>query len=235
MSVELESMSGELDLWQAVDKTDPKHVKPITGKSYRGNSPRPQWLVYQATKTFGPCGIGWGYEILSERVEATEAGSLHVARVSVWYHWQGRRGQVEHIGATPFSGWRKEDRKFVKSDNNLFLDEDAPKKSVTDALIKCLSMLGFAGDIFLGRWDDQKYVASLAGEFDETPAILQPSAERYIADATAFLNYCNEPKIIRQKWTEDGQIRQAILTAEERQSLLKLVTERLTILEKRAS
>ena len=36
---------------------------------------------------------------------------------------------------------------------------DAPKKSATDGMVKCLSMLGFAGDIFSGQWDDSKYVA----------------------------------------------------------------------------
>lgn len=45
------------------------------------------------------------------------------------------------------------------------LDEDAPKKSVTDALVKCASYLGFAGDIFSGRWDDSKYVAEAAAEW----------------------------------------------------------------------
>jgi hypothetical protein len=43
------------------------------------------------------------------------------------------------------------------------VDEDAPKKSVTDGMVKCLSMLGFAGDIFSGQWDDSKYV-QWAGE-----------------------------------------------------------------------
>jgi hypothetical protein len=42
------------------------------------------------------------------------------------------------------------------------VDEDAGKKSVTDGMVKCLSMIGFAGDIFSGRWDDSKYVARSA-------------------------------------------------------------------------
>ena len=150
-------MTGNLTLWNAVEKTPPAHTKPITGKSYQGTSPKPHYLIHKATETFGPCGIGWGFTIEDERVEEGAGGErLHVARVKVWYEWDGERGEVEHIGGTQFSGTRKNGMPFT--------DEDAPKKSVTDALVKALSMIGFAGDIFMGRYDDSKYVAELREE-----------------------------------------------------------------------
>ena len=52
----------------------------------------------------------------------------------------------------------------MRSSGKPFTDEDAPKKSVTDALVKALSMIGFAGDIFMGRYDDSKYVNDLKAE-----------------------------------------------------------------------
>jgi hypothetical protein len=81
---------------------------------------------------------------------------MHIALVRVWYKWNGERGEVQHVGGTPFSG--------VRSSGKTFIDEDAPKKSVTDALVKALSMIGFAGDIFMGRYDDSKYIAELKEE-----------------------------------------------------------------------
>lgn len=150
-------MTDNLDLWNAVEKTPPAHTKPITGKSYSGTSPKPYYLVQKATETFGPCGIGWGFTIEDERIEEGAGGErMSIARVKVWYEWNGKRGEVEHIGGTSFSGTRK--------NGNPFTDEDAPKKSVTDALVKALSMIGFAGDIFMGRYDDSKYVADLRDE-----------------------------------------------------------------------
>jgi len=151
-------MSEHLALWHAVEKTPLEHVKPITGKSYSGNSPKPHYLIRKATETFGPCGIGWGFTV-EERIEdgawIAEGfyEKLHIAKVRVWFKWSGERGEVEHIGGTVFSGRRK--------NGQAFSDEDAPKKSVTDALVKALSMIGFAGDIFMGRYDDSKYVAEL--------------------------------------------------------------------------
>ena len=40
----------------------------------------------------------------------------------------------------------------------IFTDEEAPKKTITDAITKCLSMLGFASDVHMGLFDDNKYV-----------------------------------------------------------------------------
>ena len=138
-------------LWKRVCVTDPAAVKPITGKQYSGNSPKPYWIVERLTDEFGPCGIGWGFIVLDERMERlTETEILHVARVRFWYELDGKRGEFEQIGQTRAL--------YAKRDKSLMVDEDAPKKSVTDALVKCASYLGFAGDIFSGMWDDSKYV-----------------------------------------------------------------------------
>lgn len=150
-------MTDNLALWHQVEKTPPDQTKEITGKSYKGTSPKPYYLVQKATETFGPIGIGWGFTIEDERIEEGAGGErMSIARVKVWFKWNGERGEVEHIGGTSFSGTRR--------NGNVFTDEDAPKKSVTDALIKALSMIGFAGDIFMGRYDDSKYVAELKDE-----------------------------------------------------------------------
>lgn len=149
-------MTENLALWHQVEKTPESQTKAITGKPYKGTSPKPYYLVQKATETFGPCGIGWGFEIVNERVESgAEGDKVHIAHIRVWYEWNGKRGQVEHVGQTMLAG---------KNRNGPFTDEDAPKKSVTDALVKALSMIGFAGDIFMGRYDDSKYVSDLKAE-----------------------------------------------------------------------
>lgn len=152
-------MTSNMDLWRRVCTTDPAAVKPITGKQYSGNSPKPYWIVERLTAEFGPCGIGWGFSIISERFERFgNTDSLHVAAVRFWFVLDGKRGELEQIGQTKAS--------YTTNAGKFMLDEDAPKKSVTDALVKCASYLGFAGDIFSGRWDDSKYVASAASEWE---------------------------------------------------------------------
>jgi hypothetical protein len=155
-------MNENLALWQRVSKTDPKHVKPITGKQYQGNSPKPYYIVERLTAEFGPCGLGWGFSVVNERFERfSDTDSLHVALIEFWFMKDGVVGKFQQMGQTKAS--------YTTSKGSFMLDEDAPKKSVTDALVKCASYLGFAGDIFSGRWDDSKYVAELRREFEDKP------------------------------------------------------------------
>lgn len=147
-------------LWNRVFTTNPKAVKPITGKDYGGNSPKPYWIIERLTDEFGPCGLGWGYTIDSERFERfSDTDTLHIARVTLWYVMEDKRGEVTQMGQTKAT--------YTTSKGIFKVDEDAPKKSVTDALVKCASYLGFAGDIFSGRWDDSKYVAAAGREWAE--------------------------------------------------------------------
>lgn len=184
-------MSKNLDLWRRVCVTDPQAVKPITGKQYSGNSPKPYWIVERLTAEFGPCGIGWGFTILSERMERLSATDvLHIAVVRFWYMLADKRGELEQIGQTKAV--------YEKSKGGLMVDEDAPKKSVTDALVKCASYLGFAGDIFSGRWDDSKYVAAANREWrereagEQTPAPLTPEK---VADWLAAISVADAGEI----------------------------------------
>lgn len=158
-------------LWTRVSVTDPAAVKPITGKDYGGNSPKPYWIVERLTDEFGPCGIGWGFTILSERFERfSDTDTLHIASVRFWYVLDGQRGELEQIGQTKAS--------YTTSKGVFKVDEDAPKKSVTDALVKCASYIGFAGDIFSGRWDDSKYVAEARAEWDARKAAANETPEQ---------------------------------------------------------
>lgn len=145
------------ELWNSVCVTDPAAVKPITGKPYKGNSPKPYWLIWRATETFGPCGLGWGVTVKSESFfRMSDTDVMHSAVVCFWYIKDGKRCEVEQMGQTKAC--------YQSSKGGLIVDEDAGKKSVTDGMVKCMSMLGFAGDIFSGRWDDSSYVAWAAEE-----------------------------------------------------------------------
>jgi hypothetical protein len=151
-------MNENMKLWNSVKVTAPHAVKQITGKQYKGNSPKPYWIIERATEVFGPVGFGWGITVKSERFERmSDTDVLHVAVVSVWYVLDGKRSESwDQMGGTKAV--------YMTNKGILMVDEDAGKKSVTDAMVKCFSMAGFAGDIFSGQWDDSKYVEWAAEE-----------------------------------------------------------------------
>jgi hypothetical protein len=167
-------------LWDAVCKTDPAHTKQFKkGGGFSGTAIKPYWLVRRATEVFGMCGIGWGWE----EIENKMVSGVWCSKISLWFLEPGvsnpRRGEIEQWGQTEMESERE-----IKIDGNAagnfrkFVDEEAPKKAVTDAVTKCLSYLGFAGDVHMGMFDDNKYVADVRAEFKE-------KAEAIFADAQA--------------------------------------------------
>lgn len=150
-------------IWNRLFKTDPKFTKPITGKTYKGTSPDPYYVISRMTDEFGPCGTGWGVEILDDKVvevEQQKAG-MHYCRISLWYLAGEKRGAVQAFGGTQLY--------YTSSQGKFIFDDDAPKKSMTDAMVKAASMIGMCGDIFMGLYDDAKYINGLKEEFSKKP------------------------------------------------------------------
>lgn len=149
-------MTDNLAIWNRFANIDPAFTKPITGKSYKGTSPNPQYVVQCLTELFGPVGKGFGWEVIEENFTPLGEEVLHWCRIRFWH--ESRDNWFEAYGQT---------KALMKTRNGIMSDEDAPKKSLTDAIVKAASHLGIAANIFLGRWDDQKYVASVADEYRE--------------------------------------------------------------------
>ena len=151
------NIKESIKFWESVERTDPQYTKQFTkGGGFAGTSINATYLVKKATNAFGPIGIGWGIDIVDEdfipgsiiEAETGEKTIIHRLKVKLWYLLDGKRGEVTHFGQTTFVG---------KNKYGAFTDEEAPKKSLTDATTKCLSMLGFGADIFMGLYDDQEY------------------------------------------------------------------------------
>ena len=182
-------MSNHLDLWNRFADIDPAFTKPITGKDYRGTSPNPHYVIQCLTEMFGPVGVGFGWEV--EQDECTPIGEevLHWCRIRFWH--TDRSNGFSAYGQT---------KALMKTKNGLRLDEDAPKKSLTDAITKAASQIGIAANIFLGRWDDSKYVAEVNAEYRQEERKTDPAAKavEYIngADSLAELKrqYDNLPE-----------------------------------------
>lgn len=158
-------LSDNLKLWQSVEKTDPKYTKAFTkGGGFSGTAINATYLIRKATELWGPIGGNWGPEVVDEKyVPGAEGTIIHVLRINLRYP---PNGSVPSFGQTTFVGTNK---------NGLFTDEEAPKKSLTDATTKALSMLGFSADVFLGLYDDNKYVSDRKQEFS-APTRITPVA-----------------------------------------------------------
>lgn len=149
-------MTEHLRFWTRFENIDPQFTKPITGKAYKGTSPSPQYVIKCLTELFGPVGEGFGWEVVAEDFMPLNEEVLHWCRIRFW-HGQ-RSNYFDSYGQT---------KAVMKTKNGFMTDEDAPKKSLTDAITKAASQIGIAANIFLGRWDDSKYVQGVNDQYRE--------------------------------------------------------------------
>lgn len=152
--------------WTRFEDIDPKFTKQITGKAYKGTSPNPQYVIKCLTEIFGPVGEGFGWEVIAEDFIPLGEEVLHWCRICFWH--TDRANTFQAYGQT---------KALMKTRNGLILDEDAPKKSLTDAIVKAASHVGIAANIFLGRWDDQRHVDAVNEEYRAEERQQQPSGE----------------------------------------------------------
>ena len=139
-----------MKIWETLSKTNPEFTKPLPG--YGGKTLTtidPMYQIQMMTEIFGPVGKGWKYN-----VEYKYQDGLIFAEVCVqyyedhkWYEY-GPVCSVQNL-----------------SKKNGGLDDEAPKKAMTDAMTKAFSHLGMSADVFLGKFDDSKYVENLEKEF----------------------------------------------------------------------
>lgn len=196
-----------LDTWNRFADIDPAFTKPITGKSYKGTSPNPQYVIRCLTELFGPVGQGFGWEVLSDDFTPLGDEVLHWCRIRFWHTDKGN--SYDAYGQT---------KALMKTKNGLMLDEDAPKKSLTDAIIKAASQLGIAANIFLGRWDDQKYVEEVGQGYrdaEKPKPISSAENKRHLATIDQELIDCRTPNDVKkllnawadtaesEKWSKD--------------------------------
>jgi hypothetical protein len=179
--------TGNLDLWESVFTTDPTYTKQYKGDGgFQGTAVSAMYVVMRATETFGPIGIGWGYTILEESYieggplkvkegEQPARAVMHSLKIELWYMRDGEKHCVTHYGNTPFVHTNK---------YGVQTDFEAPKKSLTDAMKKALSMIGFTADIHMGMHDDQNYVEIVSSQL-----ALEKSDDKVDEEARQALEY----------------------------------------------
>ena len=186
-------------LWQAFETTDPKYTKAFKrGGGFKGTAINATSIQKTLTEQFGPCGIGWKFVLEDDRIveghklTSGDLCKLHVIRGHLdycigdkWYSTGPQFGQTTLVG---------EHGDYEK--RYTYTDEEAPKKSITDCIGKCAATLGIGADVYLGLFDDNKYVNT------KEPTKL----EQVAAKPAAKPRQPSAPRSeVRQKWVEYAQ------------------------------
>jgi hypothetical protein len=207
-----------LELWNSVEKTDPKYTKKVTfGRGF--TSIDPMYQIMKATKALGPVGKGWAYTVEHSTLEAGGC-IMAVADVSISLFDGTTYGPVRGLD-------------FILN-NKGRLDEDAPKKAMTDALTKALSHLGIGADVFLGKFDDNRYVAAMEKEFSQPLKAVQgkdkEKVQKYVSELVTAIkeNDGSACTKITQKLRDDEAVMNATwnaLNSEQKAKVRELIHE----------
>ena len=167
-------MTDNMKLWNSVEKTDPAHTKKVKfGRGFTAIDPHSQ--VMNATKAFGPAGEGWGWNVM--RVEYTVTNDVAIL-VGLWVKDDTTFLMPSNSECNPgIQQWGQASLYIDAAESKK--DTDAFKKAMTDGLTKWLSYLGFNADVFLGKFDDNKYVQQRQEEVVKDAAAERENSPEY--------------------------------------------------------
>ncbi len=181
-------------LWRAFEKTDPAHTKLVNfGRKFTAIDA--QWQIQLVTSVLGPVGHGWHYSVVHSIEKISDTLTIAIADVSIGWGDRSESGFLIN-GYGPVRGmvelwYQKTDKGRLVTDVDgkpvMAFDDDAGKKAMTDALTKALSHLGVSADVFMGRFDDSKYVEKMQREFTAKKLAGEPLPE-FVTKALAILD-----------------------------------------------
>lgn len=194
-----------LRIWMHAEKTDPSATKSASLDGRQVTSVSTLWPIKKATELWGPMGKGWGVEIVESRYD--DAGPIifdgehvgtaknHTIHINLWYKEDGERCYLPAFGHTKYV--------YGTQKGRIIVDWEADKKSLSDAIKKGLSMLGFMADVFEGQFDDREYVeAAKAAESikkaDDKKEEVNKLVENLTEDAAAVAGQIKTAKTPRE-------------------------------------
>jgi len=137
--------------------------KPISGGRMNGKTDiSPMWRIQVLTEVFGPCGYGWRYEIVSQRLEPAGKEIKAFVDINLFVKWGETWSEaIPGIGGNTFM------------DAKGYVSDECYKMALTDAISVAAKALGVGADVYMGS-DTTKY--SREPEDVPPPARQQPPA-----------------------------------------------------------
>tara|TARA_R110000764_G_C11008232_1_gene382969 strand:- start:899 stop:1492 length:594 start_codon:yes stop_codon:yes gene_type:complete len=176
------SKEQNMSIWDAVCKTDPASTKAANVRGNKITAIAPQTQIKAATEMFGPYGLLWGFQDIKLDFSMLEKTGIVVFQGEFFYSPADLKRDSFPI-ISSISAYK--DGAMTKP------DADFAKKVETDALTKALSKLGFNADVFMGCYDDLKYVAEMEAEFAASKPLSEETI-KLIGQWVAAINAGND-------------------------------------------
>ncbi len=180
-----------LNLWNKKRRPPKEVLRTIQTGRLKGKSDiNPQWRLEAMTELFGPIGVGWNYNIIKVWTENCGDEVAMFTEIQLTYRYREEPEKwskpITGVGGTKL---------ISKEKRGLYLNDEALKMAVTDALSVAMKQLGIASDVYMGLFDGSKYIDE-PEEKEKTIDKLKASRIKKLIDETGT----NVPKF--QEWVE---------------------------------
>lgn len=142
-----------LDLYERFRVVPGNAQKEITTGRLKGKTDiNPMWRIKALTEAFGPCGIGWRYEITDKRLEAGANGEIAAfVDINLYYKLDGAWSEaIPGTGGAAF---------VAKEKAGLYTSDECYKMALTDAISVACKALGIGADVYWSA-DGSKHTAN---------------------------------------------------------------------------
>ena len=161
--------------------------KPITAGRLKGMTDvNPMYRIKRLTEMFGPCGVGWWYEIVKREIIDDELTHQRAAFVDILLYYVDPETGSTSVGIPGTGG-----ASFVSQERNgPYLSDECFKMALTDALSVACKAIGIAADVYWDK-DRTKYTRPEEAEQD---AIDRAKANplNAVTDKTPTCERCGE-------------------------------------------
>ena len=138
---------GNMAIYDEVKIVPESARKTIQGGRLKGMTDiNPMWRIEKLTEVFGPCGVGWYYEIVNKWMEPGAGGEIAAfCDINLYIKENG-----EWSRPIPGTGGSM----FVSSEKNgPYTSDECYKMALTDAISVACKALGMAANIY---WDKDR-------------------------------------------------------------------------------
>ena len=160
-----------MEIWQQLEKTADEAKKPIEAGRLKGFTDiNPCWRMKRLTEVFGPCGIGWKYEVVSTHtMHGPNDEQAAFVNILLYYKKDGEWSEaIPGMGGSMF---------VAKERSGMHTSDECFKMALSDAIGTACKALGMSADIYFSK-DRSKYT-----EAQDAPEVKMETFE----DAAGFV------------------------------------------------
>lgn len=150
-----------LKIYKSVCDVPAEAIKTISSGRLKGFFDiNPMWRIKKLTEMFGPCGVGWKYEILKQWTENGANGEISAfCNINLYYRYDDQWS--EPIPGTGGAAFVSREQKGLHTSDECF------KMALTDAISVAAKFIGVGGNVYWER-DPDKYTYR-SGENQPSP------------------------------------------------------------------